>query len=69
VTGTPVEAGAAAEKLVGAAPSADAIAAAAALVPSALGGAIGDGYASAEYRAHLAGVLARRALTAAFERA
>ncbi len=68
VTGTPVEASAAAGKLVGAAPSADAIAAAAALVPSALGGAIGDGYASGEYRAHLAGVLARRALTAAFER-
>jgi carbon-monoxide dehydrogenase medium subunit len=69
VTGTPVEATAAAEKVVGAAPSADAVAAAAALVPSALGGAIGDGYASAEYRAYLAGVLARRALTAAFERA
>jgi carbon-monoxide dehydrogenase medium subunit len=69
VTGVPVDATAAAEKLVGAAPSADAIAAAAALVPSALGGAIGDGYASAEYRSHLAGVLARRALTAAVARA
>ena len=69
VTGTPVEAAAAAEKLAGASPSADAIAAAAALVTSALGGAVGDGYASGEYRAHLAGVLARQALAAAFERA
>ena len=46
-----------------------AIAAAAAQVPTALGDAFGDGYASAEYRTHLAEVLARRALTAAFARA
>jgi carbon-monoxide dehydrogenase medium subunit len=69
VTGVPVEVGQAGSSLVGVAPSADAIAAASVLVPSALDGAIGDGYASGEYRAHLAGVLARRALTAAFDRA
>ncbi|MGZ4352439.1 MAG: hypothetical protein ACXVZ4_02740 [Gaiellaceae bacterium] len=45
------------------------MAAAAALVPGALGGAVGDTYASAEYRVHLAQVLAARALAAAFARA
>jgi carbon-monoxide dehydrogenase medium subunit len=68
-TGTPVDAADAAAALVGAAPTEEAIAAAAAAVPGALTGAIGDSYASGEYRAHLAAVLARRALAAAFARA
>jgi CO/xanthine dehydrogenase FAD-binding subunit len=38
-------------------------------VPEALDGAVGDTYASGEYRAHLAGVLARAAIATAFERA
>jgi CO/xanthine dehydrogenase FAD-binding subunit len=38
-------------------------------VPEALEGAIGDTYASGEYRVHLAKVLARRAVVAAFEAA
>ena len=69
VTGAPVDATAAAETLAGSPGSAEAIAAAAAKVPDALGDAYGDGYASAEYRTHLAAVLARRALATAFERA
>jgi CO/xanthine dehydrogenase FAD-binding subunit len=43
----------------------DAIAAAAARVPEALGGAVGDTYASAEYRVHLAQVMAKRAIAGA----
>ena len=39
------------------------IAAAAAELPGVLTGALGDSYASGEYRRHLAMVLARRALT------
>jgi carbon-monoxide dehydrogenase medium subunit len=66
---SPVRATAAEERIVGSDGSADAIAATAALVPQALGEAIGDLYASAEYRTHLAVVLAARALTAAFARA
>jgi carbon-monoxide dehydrogenase medium subunit len=66
VTGVPVEATAAAEAALG---GSSAIEAAAAKVPDALGGAFGDGYASAEYRTHLASVLAGRALAAAFDRA
>ena len=69
VTGVPVDAASAAGALTGSPLSDDAIAAAGAKVPEALGGALGDGYASAEYRTHLASVLARRALTAAFARA
>jgi carbon-monoxide dehydrogenase medium subunit len=69
VTGTPVAATVAAESLVGSTGSPDEIAAAAAKVPEALSGGIGDTYASAEYRTHLATVLARRALTTAFGRA
>ena len=66
---TPVDASAATEALVGAQPSADAVAAAAARVPDSLGTALGDSYASADYRRHLGAVLAGRALTRAFERA
>jgi aerobic carbon-monoxide dehydrogenase medium subunit len=66
---TPVDATAAAEALVGASGSEDAIAAAAGRVAESLPDAIGDLYASAEYRVHLATVLAKRALLAAFERA
>ena len=69
VTGTPVLAEAAGAALEGASPWEDAIAAASAQVAGALGDAIGDTYASAAYRTHLATVLARRALTTAFERA
>jgi len=69
VTGVPVAAPAAAGALEGGPGSEEAIAAASAKVPEALGGAIGDTYASAAYRTHLAGVLTRRALAAAFERA
>ena len=67
VTGTPEHATAAAEAMIGIAPVDEAaIAAAAEKVPEALGGAVGDTYASAEYRVHLATVLAKRAITAAF---
>jgi aerobic carbon-monoxide dehydrogenase medium subunit len=62
VTGTPV--------LIGIAPvDEEKVAAAAEKVPEALSGAVGDTYASAEYRVHLAQVLAKRALAAAFEAA
>ena len=67
MTGTPEHATAASEVMIGIAPVDEAaIAAAAAKVPEALGGAVGDTYASAEYRVHLAQVLAKRAITAAF---
>jgi carbon-monoxide dehydrogenase medium subunit len=66
---SPVNATAAAEALVGGDASAEAIAAAAAKVPEAISSPTGDAYASAEYRTQLAGVLAGRALTQAFERA
>jgi carbon-monoxide dehydrogenase medium subunit len=68
VTGMPVDAAAAASALEGSAASDEAIAAAAAKVPEALGDALGDTYATAAYRRHLASVLARRALAAAIER-
>jgi aerobic carbon-monoxide dehydrogenase medium subunit len=68
-TASPVHATAAAESLVGGPGSPEAIAAAAEKVPEAITSAIGDSYASGEYRQHLAKVLARRALTKAFERA
>lgn len=55
--------------LTGQAPSADAFASAAAAVGEALENPIGDLYASGEYRVHLAGVLTRRALAVAAERA
>jgi len=69
VTGTPVDATAAAESLVGAEPSDASAAAAADTVAAALPNAMSDTYASGEYRTYLAGVLARRALRLAFERA
>ena len=59
----------AAESLVGGPGSEEAIAAAAEKVPESLPDPAGDTYASGEYRAHLASVLAKRALTKAFERA
>jgi len=68
-TGTPVEATGVSQALVGSPPSPESVAAAAATVPAVLGDALGDVYASSEYRAHLAQVLAKRALTAAFARA
>ncbi len=50
--------------------TADGIAAAARTVPGAIAdNLLGDVYASAEFRAHLAEVLVRRALTSAFARA
>jgi carbon-monoxide dehydrogenase medium subunit len=67
VTGTPVHARAAEQAMeIGIAPVDEAaIAAAAEKVPEALSGAIGDTYASGEYRVHLAQVLAKRAIKAA----
>jgi carbon-monoxide dehydrogenase medium subunit len=67
VTAAPV--GMDADGLVGSAPSDEAIAAAAEQLRGAIENPLGDVYASAEYRLHLAEVLARRALRQAFERA
>jgi aerobic carbon-monoxide dehydrogenase medium subunit len=69
VTSPPVHATGAAGSLVGSSGDETAIAAAAAKVPEVLGDAIGDSYASGEYRTHLAEVLTKRALEKAFERA
>lgn len=69
VTGSPVLVHGAAEELTGTAPSAEAIAKAASRVAGVLEQPLGDLYASGEYRVHLAGVLARRALSTAVERA
>jgi carbon-monoxide dehydrogenase medium subunit len=69
VMGVPVDAAPAAEVLIDSRGTADAIAEAAAKVPESLEDALGDGYASAEYRTHLASVLAGRAVTVAFSRA
>ena len=68
-TASPTRVLAAEESLTGQAPDAERVAAAAALVGPALQQTIGDHYASAEYRQHLAEVLARRALSRAAERA
>jgi carbon-monoxide dehydrogenase medium subunit len=66
VTGTPVRVSAAEQATIGIAPVDEAaIASAAEKVPEALSGAIGDTYASGEYRVHLAQVLAKRAIRAA----
>jgi carbon-monoxide dehydrogenase medium subunit len=68
--GSPVLVTAAGDALQGSAVTADAVASAAGTVPGALAdNLLGDVYASAEFRAHLAEVLARRALTSAFTRA
>jgi carbon-monoxide dehydrogenase medium subunit len=70
VTGTPVVAGDAANAMIGIAPvDESAIAGAAEKIPAALSGALGDTYASGDYRVHLATVMARRAIAAAFEAA
>lgn len=69
VTGIPEAIPAVAEELNGREFSPDAIARAAELVPGALENSVGDSYASGEYRAHLSGVLTRRALSLAAERA
>jgi carbon-monoxide dehydrogenase medium subunit len=69
VTSPPVHATAAADALVGGPGSDEAIAAAAEKVSESLPNAMGDRYASSEYRTHLATVLAKRAFTVAFERA
>ena len=70
VTGTPVRATAAEQALIGIAPVDEAaIASAAGNVPEALSGAIGDTYASGEYRVHLTQVLAKRAIAAGLEAA
>jgi carbon-monoxide dehydrogenase medium subunit len=68
-TGSPVRAKEAEALLIGKATDAAAITAAAARVGAAVRDGLSDPYASAEYRAHLAQVLARRALTAAVEKA
>jgi carbon-monoxide dehydrogenase medium subunit len=68
VTGTPVDAAEATHAIIGMSPVDEAaIAAAAEKVPDALSGAIGDTYASGDYRVHLAKVMAKRAILAAFE--
>ncbi|MGQ0603576.1 MAG: FAD binding domain-containing protein [Anaerolineales bacterium] len=69
VTVNPVRASAAEAALVGQAPTAENIAAAAAKVGQALTSPLSDAYASGEYRQHLATVLAKRALLKAAERA
>jgi carbon-monoxide dehydrogenase medium subunit len=67
VTGAPVEIPVG--SLTGTRGATEELAAAAAAVPGSLAGVIGDTYASAEYRTHLATVLAKRSLAKAFERA
>jgi aerobic carbon-monoxide dehydrogenase medium subunit len=67
--GTPVHAESAAASLVGQAPSEEAISNAADKVSEALTEPIGDVYASGEYRVHLAGILARKAIAGAVEQA
>jgi carbon-monoxide dehydrogenase medium subunit len=69
VVGKPVLVPGVGEALAGREPTAEAFASAAALVPAALPNPIGDLYASGEYRVHLAGVMAKRALAAAAGRA
>jgi aerobic carbon-monoxide dehydrogenase medium subunit len=69
VTGTPVDATAAAESVVGAPRSEESAATAAQKVADALPNPMSDTYASGEYRVHLATVLAKQALLGAFDRA
>jgi carbon-monoxide dehydrogenase medium subunit len=66
---TPMRATAVEKALVGSAPTTEAIASAVEHVSEALDAPTGDTYASAEYRVHLATVLAKRALAAAADRA
>ena len=68
-TPTPVRIAAAEAALSGKKPDAAAIADAARKVAAAIPDPMGDTYASGEFRVHLATVLAKRALTAAVERA
>jgi len=68
-TTTPKRASAAEAALTGQAAGEAAFAAASAKVKEALADPLSDPYASGEYRTHLAGVLARRALAAAASRA
>lgn len=67
VTGKPERAGAAEAMLVGAPPTNETIVAAAEAVAGDLANPIGDHYASGAFRVHLASVLTKRALGAAFE--
>jgi aerobic carbon-monoxide dehydrogenase medium subunit len=70
VTGMAEHASAAANAIIGMSPVDEAaIVAAAGKVPEALEGAVGDTYASGEYRVHLATVLAKRAIARALEAA
>ncbi len=69
VDGKAVLAGAAAAALCGGPASPERIAAAAARVEDAFAGPLGDLYASGEFRTHLAGVYAKRALGLAASRA
>ena len=69
VAANPVRVKAAESALTGQAPGEAAIAAAAAHVAGAIAKPLSDLYASGEYRVHLAGVLAKRALAKALERA
>jgi carbon-monoxide dehydrogenase medium subunit len=55
--------------LTGKAPTAENIAAAAALVGKAISNPMSDSFANGDYRAHLAGVMAKRALSTASDRA
>jgi carbon-monoxide dehydrogenase medium subunit len=68
-TANPVRVTAAEAALAGQKADAQAIAAAGALVAPAIPDPMGDTYASGDFRVHLASVLAKRALTAAVERA
>jgi carbon-monoxide dehydrogenase medium subunit len=65
----PIRVQAAEAALTGQTPSEAAFAAAAATVAAAIPKPLSDLYASGEYRVHLAGVLARRALAQAAQRA
>jgi carbon-monoxide dehydrogenase medium subunit len=68
-TANPVRASAAESAITGRKADAGAIAAAADKAAEAITNPLGDHYASAEYRRHLASVLTKRALTAAVQRA
>jgi carbon-monoxide dehydrogenase medium subunit len=68
-TANPVRIASAEAALAGKKPDAAAIADAAAKIAAAIPDPMGDTYASGEFRVHLATVLAKRALTAAVERA